>query len=76
MDFSLLVFKIVNDRASLLHYLDKAPDLIAFSEYSDSYNRDPEAGFKFETKQLNWLTHAYEKAQKTTITVQPMGLDV
>ncbi len=37
-DFSLLVFKIINDRPFLVHYIPRSPDLVAFSEYKDSYN--------------------------------------
>ena len=74
-DFSVLVFKIVNDRALLLHYLPRTPDLIAFSEYDDSYNKQPNSGYKFELKQLSWMIFTHAKSPKIIMNVFPTGLE-
>lgn len=75
-DFYILVFKIINDRPFLLHYLPKAPDLVAYSEYEDSYNKLPNSGYKFEFKQLNWMIFTHAKSSKIVMTVLPTGLEV
>lgn len=38
-DFALLSFKINRDIPTLIHYLPSNPDLIAYSDFQDSYTQ-------------------------------------